>query len=75
MKQVESHLPEEFISGSEEEAMCYFDENVDAWISDTDSLYWLIDEYFDYLNKKSIKVGYSKENAKKIVTQALDMME
>lgn len=75
MKQVESYLPEEFISGSEEEAMCYFEENVDAWISDTDSLYWLIDEYFDYLNKKSIKVGYSKENAKKIVTQALDMME
>lgn len=74
MNPVDNSLPDEYVCGSVEEAMYYFEEVADLWINEENSLYWLIDEYFDYLDEKDIKLGHSREDAKKAVEYALNMM-
>lgn len=72
MRQVEDNVPDEYAIGSYEEAMVYFEESVDAWISNSESLLWLIEEFFNFADKKNINIGCTKEEAKNAIEFALN---
>ncbi|EPZ54653.1 hypothetical protein H477_3793 [[Clostridium] sordellii ATCC 9714] len=46
-----SELPKEYKYDSKEEAMIYFDETIDIWLSIENSLVWLTNNYFEYIKK------------------------
>ncbi|MEG0855795.1 MAG: DUF6398 domain-containing protein [Terrisporobacter sp.] len=74
MKEADT-VGDEYVCGSVEEAMYYFQENAEYWLNEEGSLYWLIEEYFNYLEENDMKLGHSKDEAKKAVEYALRMME
>lgn len=73
MKEAEN-VGEEYIYGSPEEAMYYFQESADYWLYEEGALYWIIDEYFDYVEKNKINLGHNRDTAKRAVEYALKQL-
>lgn len=73
MKEADN-IGDEYIYGSPEEAMYYFQENADYWLYEEGCLHWLIDEYFDYLEENNINVGHNRQDTKKAIECALKEM-
>lgn len=70
MKEADN-VEDEYIYGSPEEAMYYFQENSDYWLYEEGCLSWLVDEYFDYLENNKINLGHNRDAAKKAIEYAL----
>ena len=45
-----------------------------TWISVDKSLYWILDEYFDYMKKNKIKTDFKKKDVKKEVDAIYEMI-
>ena len=63
MEMIEFPIAENFEEGDKVEAMYYYQLASETWLNADKALYWLIDEFFKYIDKKDIKVGFSKEEA------------
>ena len=63
MEMIEFPIAENFEEGDKVEAMHYYQLASETWLNADKALYWLIDEFFKYIDKKDIKVGFSKEEA------------
>ncbi|MEG1132316.1 MAG: DUF6398 domain-containing protein [Romboutsia sp.] len=72
--EVITELPQAYNDGSKEEAMIYFDENIDLWLSVENSLIWLVNNYFDYARKNNIKLKYTKDETTDILNEAIEVL-
>ena len=70
-----SELPKEYKYDSKEEAMIYFDETIDIWLSIENSLVWLTNNYFEYIKKNNIDIVFSKNEALTKVHEAIDSVK
>ena len=58
-------IPSKYEVGDEGEAMNYYEMTSNTWISVDKSLYWILDEYFDYMKKNKIKTDFKKKDGYK----------
>ncbi|MEG2788576.1 MAG: DUF6398 domain-containing protein [Romboutsia sp.] len=72
--EVITELPQAYNDGSKEEAMIYFDESIDLWLSVENSLIWLVNNYFDYARKNNIKLKYTKDETTDILNEAIEVL-
>ena len=67
-------IPSKYEVGDEGEAMNYYEMTSNTWISVDKSLYWILDEYFDYMKKNKIKTDFKKKDVKKEVDAIYEMI-
>lgn len=72
--EVITEMPKAYNDGSKEEAMIYFDESIDLWLSVENSLIWLVNNYFDYARKNNIKLKYTKDVTTDILNEAIEVL-
>ena len=69
-------IPDTYTSGDEVEAMHYYEIASHTWLSAEKALYWLTDEYYDYVIKNDIKVDFvNKDEVLERVDMIYQMMD
>ena len=61
MEMIEFPIPDQYNLGDKVEAMHYYELASETWLYAEGALYWLVDEFFEYVKKNDIEVDYDKE--------------
>lgn len=75
MEMIEIPIPENYVVGDKVEAMHYYEVASDLWLESEGALYWLIDEFFEYVKKNNLDVDFSKEEAIKEIDFVYTMIK
>ena len=76
LKIIDLPIPDTYTSGDEVEAMHYYEIASHTWLSAEKALYWLTDEYYDYVIKNDIKVDFvNKDEVLERVDMIYQMMD
>ena len=62
MEMIEFPIPDQYNLGDKVEAMHYYELASETWLYAEGALYWLVDEFFEYVKKNDIAVDYDKED-------------
>ena len=61
MEMIEFPIPDQYNLGDKVEAMHYYELASETWLYAEGALYWIVDEFFEYVKKNDIEVDYDKE--------------
>ncbi|WP_455539467.1 DUF6398 domain-containing protein [Terrisporobacter sp.] len=74
MEMIEVPIPDKYMPGDKVEAMHYYELASETWLYAERSLYWLVDEFFEYVSRSDVEVEFSKQDVLKEVDAIYEMI-
>lgn len=74
MEMLELPIPDNYMMGDKVEAMHYYELASETWLYAEGSLYWLIEEFFEYVKKNDIHMDFDKKEALESVDAIYQMI-